>query len=189
MLRTRKLIVLLVSLLGAPVYAGTYLIDPNHTFLQFEIDHFWFFTERGQFYRAHGTLEYDVAQHGGSLKVVIDAGSLGTGNDERDTVLMGTGWLDVGRYPTITYRSQRFIFERDRLAEVEGELTMLGVTQPMRLEIAWIKCGLNPVSGKQGCEADASGTFQRSRFGMRIGLPFVGDEIRLRIQTRTYPEN
>lgn len=189
MLRTRQLIALLVSLLGAPVYAGTYLIEPSHTFLQFEIDHLWFFTERGQFNRTHGTLEYDVAQHGGSLKVVIDTDSLVTGNDERDTVLKGSGWLDVGRYPTITYRSQRFIFEQGRLAAIEGELTMLGITQPMRLEIARIKCGLNPVSGTQGCAADASGTFQRSRFGMRTGLPFIGDEVRLRIQAEAYLEN
>jgi polyisoprenoid-binding protein YceI len=189
MQRTRQLIALLVSLSSAPVWAGTYQIDPSRTVPQFEIDHFWFFTERGQFNRAHGTLEYDAEEHTGSLKVIIDAGSLDMGNDERDTVLKGPGWFDVSRYPTITFRSQSFIFEQDRLAAIEGELTMRGVAQPMRLEIARIKCGLNPVSGKQGCEADASGTLQRSRFGMRTGLPFIGDEVRLRIQAEANLEN
>jgi len=189
MLRARQLTVLLISLLGAPVWAANYQLDPSHTFPQFEIDHLWFFTERGRFGRVHGSLEYDVEQHTGRLEVVIDASSLDTGNDERDAVLKGPGWFDVSHYPTITFRSQRFIFEQDRLAAIEGELTMLGMAQPMRLEIARIKCGLNLVSRKQSCAADASGTLQRSRFGMRSGLPFIGDEVRLRIQAEASLED
>jgi polyisoprenoid-binding protein YceI len=115
MLRTRQLTVLLVSLLSAPVWCATYQLDPSHTFPQFEIDHLWFFTQRGQFDRVHGTLEYNVEQHTGRLEVVIDAGTLDTGNDERDAELKGAGWFDINRYPTITFRSQRFIFEQDRL--------------------------------------------------------------------------
>jgi len=189
MLRARQSTLLLVSLLSAPVWAATYQLDPSHTFPQFEIDHLWFFTERGQFARVQGSLEYDVKQHTGILEVVIDATSLDTGNDERDAVLKGAGWFDISRYPTITFRSQRFIFEQDQLAAIEGKLTMLGMAQPMRLEIARIQCVLNPASRKRRCEADASGTLQRSRFGMRTGQPFIGDEVRLRIQARTYPEN
>jgi polyisoprenoid-binding protein YceI len=189
MLRIRQLTALVLLLLSPPVWAATYQLDPSHTFAQFEIDHLWLFNERGQFDRAHGTLEYDVEQHTGSLKVVIDTSSLDTGNDERDATLQGAGWFNVSRYPTITFRSQRFIFEQDRLAAIEGELTMLGVAQPMRLEIARIKCGLNPVSKKLRCAADASGTLQRSRFGMRTGLPFVGDEVRLRLQAEADREN
>ncbi|MBW8371507.1 MAG: YceI family protein [Thiobacillus sp.] len=189
MLRARQSTLLLVSLLSAPVWAATYQLDPSHTFPQFEIDHLWFFTERGQFARVQGSLEYDVKQHTGILEVVIDATSLDTGNDERDAVLKGAGWFDISRYPTITFRSQRFIFEQDQLAAIEGKLTMLGMAQPMRLEIARIQCVLNLASRKRRCEADASGTLQRSRFGMRTGQPFIGDEVRLRIQARTYPEN
>jgi len=189
MQRTRQLAVFFISLLSAAGWAATYQLDPSHTFPQFEIDHLWLFTERGRFDHVHGSLDYDVERHAGSLEVVIDAKSLDTGNDERDVVLKGAGWFDVSRYPTITFRSQRFVFEQDRLAAIDGTLTMLGVAQPMRLVIARIKCELSPVSGKQRCGADARGTLQRSRFGMRTGLPFIGDEVRLRIQARTYPEN
>jgi polyisoprenoid-binding protein YceI len=120
---------------------------------------------------------------------VIDADSLDTENDERDATLKGTGWFEVSRYPTITFRSQRFIFEQDRLTAIEGALTMLGVTQPMRLEIARITCGLNPVSSKWRCAAEASGTLQRSRFGLRTDLPFIGDEVRLRLQAEASRAN
>ena len=182
MLRTRHLMVLLVSLLCTPLGAAMYQLDPGHTLTQFEIDHLWLFTQHGQFDRARGTLEYDVERHSGSLEVVIDAGSLDTGNAERDTALKGPDWFDVSRHPGITFRSLRFIFEQDRLTAIEGELTMLGMTQPLRLEIARIQCGASPGSGKQSCRADASGTLQRSRFGMRASLPFIGDEVRLRIR-------
>ena len=180
---------LLVSLLSAPVWAVTYQLDPGHTVVQFETDHLWFFTQRGRFERARSSLEYDLEHHTGSLEVVIDASSLDTGNDERDATLKGADWFNVSRYPNLTFRSQRFLFEQDRLLAIEGELTMLGITQPMRLEIARIKCGLNPAPGKWRCAADASGTLLRSRFGMRTDLPLIGDEVRLRIQAEAYREN
>jgi polyisoprenoid-binding protein YceI len=189
MLRIRQLTVLLVSLLSAPGVAATYQLDPSHTVTQFEIDHFWFFTQRGQFDRTHGSIEYDVEQHTGSLEIVIDAGSLDTGNDERDVDLKGADWFDVSRYPALTFRSQRFIFEQDRLVAIEGELTMHGVTQPMRLEVDRIQCGSNPLSSKWRCGADARGTLQRSRYGMRSSLPYIGDEVRLRIQVEAYRKN
>ncbi|MHB1214084.1 MAG: YceI family protein [Thiobacillus sp.] len=183
MRRISQQTVLLVSLLSPPVWAASFQLDPSHTSPQFEIDHFWIFTQRGQFDRAHGHLEYDAEQHTGSLEVVIDAGSLATGNTERDAVLKGSGWFEVDRYPVITFRSQRFIFEQNQLVTIEGELTMHGVAQPMRLEIVSIKCGLNQVSRKQRCAAEARGTLLRSRFGMRADLPFVGDAVRLHFET------
>ena len=189
MLHIPKLTLLLVSLLNAPAWAASYQFDPSHTYPSFEIDHLGFSTQRGQFDRAHGTLEYDSVQRSGSLEVVIDAGSLDTGNDERDAVLRGEGWFDVSRHPSITFRSQRFLFDEARLVAIEGELTILGETQPLRLEVVRIKCGLNLASRKRGCGADASGTLQRSRFGMNTGLPFVGDEVRLRIQAEAYLED
>jgi polyisoprenoid-binding protein YceI len=179
---------LVVSLLCAPLWAATYQLDPSHTVPQFEFDHLWFFTERGRFNRVRGTLEYDAEQRGGSLEVVIEANSLDTGNEELDVVLKGPGWFDVDRHPTITFRSQRFLFEQDRLTAIDGELTLRGVMRPMTLEITRVDCGSNPTSGKRSCAADANATLRRSRFGMR-GLPFIGDEVRLRIQARTYPEN
>lgn len=126
--RTRHLMALLVSLLCTPLGAATYQLDPDHTLTHFEIGYFWLFTQRGQFDRARGTLVYDVERHSGSLDVTIDAASLDTGYDERDTDLKVTGWFDVDRHPAITFRSQRFIFEQDPLTAIEGELTMLGVT-------------------------------------------------------------
>ena len=189
MLRTRFFIAILVLLASASVGAASYQLDPGQTIPQFEIDHFWLFTVRGRFQHAQGTLEYDVEQRTGKLRVVIDAGSLDTGDEARDAELKGADWFDVRRHPSLSFRSHRFVFEQDKLVAIEGELTMLGIAQPMRLEIASITCSGNPDSRRQRCRADASGTLQRSHFGMRSGLPFISDEVRLRIQAEAYRED
>jgi polyisoprenoid-binding protein YceI len=190
MLRIGRLALLLFfSLLSTPLWAASYRFDPDHTFPLFEIDHLGFSTQRGWFDASHGTLEYDAVQHTGSLDVVIDAGSLDTGNPARDAVLKGPEWFDVTRYPAITFHGQRFLFEQDRPVAIEGTLTMLGVTQPQRLEIIRLECGLNLVNRRRVCGADATGILRRSHFGMRTGLPFVGDIVRLRIQAEAYLDN
>lgn len=186
MLRIAHLTVLLAAFVSAAAQAATYRFDPAHTFPLFEIDHLGFSTQRGWFDASHGTLEYDSVQRSGSLEVFIEADSLDTGNPERDAILKGPDWFDVKRHPTITFRGQHFIFADEQPIAVEGELTMLGVTRPLRLEISRLKCGLNVAVRKRACGADASSTLKRSQFGMRTGLPFVGDEVRLRIQAEAY---
>jgi polyisoprenoid-binding protein YceI len=182
----KQIAVLLAVLASSSAWAASYVFDPTHTYPMFEIDHLGFSIQRGQFDAVRGTLDYDPVQRTGSLEVIIDANSLDSGNEERDAILKGPGWFDVSRHPTITYRGQKLLFEGDRPVAVEGELTMLGVTQPVRLEFTRVKCGLNLAARKVGCGADATGVLKRSQFGMRSGLPFVGDEVRLRIQAEAY---
>ena len=76
--------------------------------------------------------------------------------------------------------------DQNKPVAVEGRLTLLGETRPMRLEITRFKCGLNLVSRKHSCGADASGTLKRSDFGLQNSIPFIGDEVRLRIQVEAY---
>jgi polyisoprenoid-binding protein YceI len=182
----KAVFLLLVSMASASALAATYVFDPSHTYPMFEIDHLGFSTQRGQFDTVRGTLEYDPQQRTGSVQIVIDAASLDSGHDERDAILKGTGWFNVSQFPSITYVGRQFVFDGDRPVAIEGELTLLGVTQPLRLEINRVKCGLNLAARKLGCGADASGVLRRSQFGMRNGLPFVGDEVRLRIQAEAY---
>lgn len=181
--------IILAALLSPPVFAATYTFDSSHTYPLFEIDHLGFSIQRGQFDSARGTLEYDPLQRTGSIEIVIDTASLDSGHDERDAILKGPGWFNVSQFPSMTYRGKQFVFDGDRPVAVEGELTMLGVTQPLRLEITRVKCGLNLAARKRGCGADATGVLRRSQFGLRNSLPFVGDEVRLRIQAEAYQEN
>lgn len=176
---------LLISLCSI-ASALDYVIDPSHTYASFEIDHLGFSTQRGQFNRSAGSIQFDHETQSGNIDITIDAASLDTGFDLRDDALRGESWFNVAAFPYILFRSQRFIFDREKPVAVEGMLTLLGETKPMRLEITRFKCGLNLVSRKQSCGADAFGTLKRSDFGLQNSIPFIGDEVRLRIQVEAY---
>lgn len=178
----KTLLVTCFASLALPAAALEYAIDPEHTYASFEIDHLGFSTQRGQFNRSSGSLEFDPEARSGKVYIRIDAASLTTGLDARDEVLRGADWFNVRDFPDLLFRSQRFVFKQDKLVAVEGTLVMLGVIKPLRLEISRFKCGLNLASRKQVCGADASGSLRRSDFGLSYGLPFVGDEVRLQIQ-------
>jgi len=176
----------LLACLALPASALDYEIDPSHTYASFEIDHLGFSTQRGLFQRTSGSVRFDPEAREGSIDIRIDAASLNTGFELRDDVLRGDDWFKVRDFPDILFRGQRFVFEQDKPVAVEGMLTLLGEMRPMRLEITRFKCGLNLASRKRGCGADALGSLRRSAFGLSNGLPFIGDEVRLRIQVEAY---
>lgn len=175
---------LIASVANTP--AAEYVIDPSHTYASFEIDHLGFSTQRGQFNRSSGIVEFDPEQKTGRIDIRIDAASLDTGFELRDSVLRGEDWFDTKSFPDILFRSQKLIFNDDRLSAVEGNLVLRGELRPIRLEVNRFKCGLNLANRKRGCGADAQASLKRSDFGLNNGLPFIGDEVRLRIQVEAY---
>ena len=182
----RRLLAALASLAALPVAAAEYAIDPAHTYASFEIDHLGFSTQRGLFTRSSGTLHFDPEAAAGEVDIRIAAASIETGLALRDDVLRGPDWFDVESHPDILFRSRQMIFEDGRLVAVDGTLVLLGTMRPVRLEVARFKCGLNLAIRKRGCGADATTSFRRSDFGLSNGVPFVGDEVRLRIQIEAH---
>jgi polyisoprenoid-binding protein YceI len=166
--------------------AAEYTIDPSHTYASFEIDHLGFSTQRGQFNRSSGIVEFDAETKTGRIDISIETASLDTGFELRDDVLRGEDWFKAKDFPYIFFRSQKLIFTEEKLSAVDGVLVMLGEIRPMRLEVSRFKCGLNLASRKRGCGADAIGVLRRSEFGLSNGIPFIGDEVRLRVQVEAY---
>jgi len=182
----RFLLPALLACLALPVSGADYVIDPSHTYASFEIDHMGFSTQRGLFRQTSGQVGFDQEARAGEIEIRIDAASLDTGFGLRDDVLRGADWFNVKDFPDIIFRSQRFVFDEERPVAVEGKLVLLGEIRPLRLEITRFKCGFNLALRKRGCGADAQGALRRSEFGMQTGLPFIGDEVRLRVQVEAY---
>ena len=166
--------------------AAEYVIDPTHTYASFEIDHHGFSLQRGWFNQTSGVIDFDPAAKTGRVDITIAVASLDTGMAKRDEILRGENWFKAGDFPHILFRSEKLEFTDDKLTAVDGQLVMLGEIRPLRLEISRFKCGLNLANRKRGCGADAFGVLRRSEFGMEQGLPFIGDEVRLRIQVEAY---
>jgi polyisoprenoid-binding protein YceI len=155
------------SALAAPV---TYQIDPNHTYPSFEADHLgglsvW----RGKFDKSSGTIVLDKEKTTGTVDVTVDAASIDFGHQKLNEHAKSPEMFDVSKFPTATYKGMLAKFRDGAPTEVRGELTLHGVTKPVILTINQFRCMLNPMIKKEVCGADASGTFNRSDFGVNYG--------------------
>ena len=86
---TIKIFLLALCAFALPAFAADYAIDPGHTYASFEIDHLGFSTQRGQFNRTSGSVQFDREARSGNIDIRIDAASLDTGLELRDDVLRG----------------------------------------------------------------------------------------------------
>jgi polyisoprenoid-binding protein YceI len=159
--------------------AAQYTIDPAHTYPNFSITHLGFSTIHGRFNTTAGTLDYDPENKAGSVEIIIDASSIDTGHEKRDEHLRSPDFLNVVEFPEITFKSTAVEFNGDNIAKVSGDLTILGVSKPVDLEVTHANCATHPMNNKPTCGFDATATIKRSDFGVNYGIPNLGDEMTL----------
>lgn len=159
--------------------ADNYTVDPAHTFPHFSISHLGFSTMQGRFDRTSGKVTLDRAAKTGSVDIAIESASVSTGFAKRDEHLKSPDFFNAAEFPTITYKSTALHFKGDALVSVDGNLSMAGVTRPVTLTVDAFKCGTNPMNKKDECGAAASAQIKRSDFGIKYGLPAVGDDVKL----------
>jgi len=183
----KKLSLIAVLMIAIPTVASAkeerFTIDPLHTYPHFKISHLGFSTMQGHFGKTSGKITMDQKAGKGSIDIVIDAASVYTGMKKRDDHLRSIDFLNVMEFPEITYRAKTVEFRKDgKMATAHGDLTILGVTKQVALEVASINCRIypmDPTKKKYVCGFDVSASFKRSDFDMSYGLPGVGDEIEL----------
>ena len=159
-----------LSAVAAPV---TYNIDPTHTYPSFETDHFgglsvW----RGKFTKTTGTVTLDREAKTGSVDIAIDPASIDTGNPALDGKVKSDELLNVAKFPTASYKSNKIVFKGDTPVEVDGELTLHGVTKPVTLTIKSFKCIQHPMYKREDCGADVEASFDRADFGVDWGKSY-----------------
>ena len=152
---------------AAPV---TYNIDPNHTYPTFEADHmggmsFW----RGKINSSSGKIVLDKAAGTGSVEVTMDMKTIDFGHDALNAHAQTADLFDTAKYPTATYTGKLVKFQNGSPTEVDGTLTMHGVTKPVTLKINSFQCREHPMQKKDFCGADASATINRDDFGVDFG--------------------
>jgi len=161
--------------------ADTYSIDLRHTHPSYEIDHFGWSIQRGRFDNVTGTIVLDRVTKAGSVDVRIEVSSVSTGVSKLDEHLKSEDFFDAAKYPTISFKSSKIVFNADAPSSVPGEMTILGVTKPVTLNVTHFSCGQHPMLKKEVCGAEARATIKRSEFGMSKFLPALGDEVKLLI--------
>jgi polyisoprenoid-binding protein YceI len=174
---------LAVAALGAQAAPASYALDPSHTYATFEISHFGTSTNRGRFDKTSGTVTLDKAAKTGKVALTIEAGSINTGFAAFTKHLQSKDFFNVAEFPTVTFVADQFNFTGDKVAEVSGQLTLLGKTKPVTLKASNFNCYLNPMLKVEVCGGDFETQIVRSQFGMTWGLDFgFADSVRLLVQ-------
>ncbi len=165
----------------------TYKIDEAHSTVRFWVRHLMISKVHGELHDVTGTVEYNAADLAATkIDVVINANSITTKNDQRDGHLKSGDFLDVEKFPTITYKSTSVTKTADNEFDVVGDFTLHGVTKPVTLKAEISDEVPNPYGGfKVG--VSAKGEINREDFGvtwnqaLETGGIAVGKEIHFEI--------
>ena len=182
--RPCAVLIALAIVAGAAADAATFRVVVDQTSVAFAVSNFPVGSHEGRFELSSGTIVLDPERRAGSIEFVVDARSVSTGWDLRDAFLRSDLMFDAQRYPSIRFRSTRLAFEGSRLVAVDGEMTLHGVTLPVRFDVARIDCGAETSPASDRCGASVRGSISRSAFGMPFGYPFVGDDVALEFSIR-----
>jgi len=189
MIRHTMAALVAATLASTPALANeSFTIDARHTFPSFEVLHLGFSIQRGRFNKTAGKITLDAAGKKGTADISIDAASVDTGLDKLEEHLRAEDFFNVAKYPTITFKGDKFAFDGDKVKSVSGNLTMLGITKPVTLNAAYFNCAEHPMAKKKACGGDFTTTVKRTDFGMKYAVPAVADEVTLRIQVEAFKD-
>ena len=170
----------------------TYEIDPIHSSAHFSVRHMMVSNVRGQFTKISGTIRFDSANPANSsVEATIDAASIETHDAQRDTHLKSSDFFDVGKFPTLTFRSKR-IEAHSGGGKITGDLTIHGVTKEITLDVEGPTPENKDPWGKYRIGLSATTKLSRKDFGLtwnaalETGGVLVGDEVKITIDVEAF---
>jgi len=176
---------------------STWKLDPAHTLVEFSAKHMMFTTVKGHFKKVDGTIVLDEANPANSsVEVEIDASTLYSGVDYRDNHLRSGDFLDVEKYPVITFKSTRVEPEGNDRAKVIGDLTIHGVTREVVLDTELTGRGKPPMPGApETAGFEARTQINRKDFGLNwnvaleTGGVLVSETIKIEIAAEAHRQS
>lgn len=162
--------------------AGLYKEDPNHTSVIAKIYHMGLSHFAMRFSKVEGTYVYDPAHpEATKVSITIDPSSVHTGVSQLDTELASPQFMKTGQYPTITFVSTAIHRTGPDTGTMDGNLTLMGVTRPVTLNVVYN--GEANAMGQTKMGFSATTMVRRSEFGFKTMLPMLGDEVQIQIET------
>jgi len=153
-------------------------LDPAHSSAQFSVRHLGISTVRGAFTKVSGSAQFDEANPGkSSVQATIDAASVDTRVEMRDKDLRSPNFLDVEKYPTITFQSKKVEAAGQGKLKVTGDLTIHGVTKEVLLDVDGPSAAMKDPWGNMRRGASATTKISRKDFGVNGAPMAVGDDI------------
>jgi len=167
---------------------ATYQIDSQHTGAHFKVRHMMISNVKGEFSHITGSAEFDPSNLAAShVEATIDSATVNTREPQRDSHLKSRDFLDVARYPKITFRSTRIVSAGEDCCEVIGDLTIRDVTREVTLHVESITPEIKDPDGLLRRGASATTRIARKDFGLtwnavlESGGFVVGDDVDITI--------
>lgn len=184
-------IVLAATLAAAPLsaIAAPWTLDKSHAHITFEVSHLGFSTTKGAFRDFDMEIDFDPENIAAtSVSVTVDATSIDTFFAKRDDHIRGADFLNVETNPTITFVSTGVSQTGDQTADVTGDLTILGTTQPVTFQAELVQLGPSPFNPDQTIAGmRVTGEIDRAAFGVSYGVPAIGQIIPVEIDFEMSP--
>jgi polyisoprenoid-binding protein YceI len=161
---------------------GTWQVDPVHSSVEFQVKHLGIATVKGKFNEFEGTVE--VGPEGARAYGTIQTASVDTGEPQRDDHLRSADFFEVDTYPTIDFRSTAIRSTGEDELEIDGELTIHGVTKNITLR-AEIEGTETDMQGNDRVGLSASAQINRSEYEVRFnaalgsGNMVVSDRVKI----------
>ena len=167
----KSLTLIAAALLSAgAAQAANYTVDPTHTFATFEISHFGASVNRARFDKKEGTVQFDRAAKTGKVDISLDIASVNSGTAAFDKHLQSADIFNAAQFPKARFVSDKFVFNGDKVTEVQGQLTLLGKTQPVSFKANQFNCYESPMLKREVCGGDFEATIDRAAFGVNYGI-------------------
>jgi polyisoprenoid-binding protein YceI len=168
------------NLADAP--AATYAVDGSHASVVWKVSHFGLSGYTARFDKVSGALAFDPkAVAKSKVDISIDPLSVSTGLPNFDKKIRDD-YFQSAKFPAITFKSTKVEQTGPTAGKVTGDLTFLGVTKPVILDVTWNGGLFNKFAGGYALGFSAKGAIKRSDFGFSAMIPTVGDQVDLAIE-------
>lgn len=168
---------------AATLAPGDFTLDTEHAALLFRIDHLGFSDYVGRFDVFEASLSGDAASpEAARIEAIIDMRSLNIANPDFAAELMGPGWFDAETHPQAIFRSRKVTQTGETIAQIEGDLTLRGVTQPIRLEATLRGSAYDRLRGADVVGFSARGEISRAAFGIDRFSGLLTESVRIEIE-------
>ncbi len=173
---------------GTAAAADMFKIDPSHTSATFRVLHQGYSYVTGRFNEIAGDVVFDEKDFLKSqVNVIIKTDSVDTNHKKRDGHMRSPDFFNTKEFPEMTFKSTGVKQAGDKSGQLMGDLTILGVTKPVTLDVTFNRIAPNSknivIAG-----FSASGMIKRTDFGMTYGLKGIGDEISISIEAEAHKQ-
>ncbi len=163
--------------------AEQYVFDKTHTQILFFVKHMGFSFSQGEFLDFDGGFSFDRENPSNSnIDVTIKTSSIDMDDEAWDKHMKGSDFFDVEKYPEMTFKSTGIEVTGEDTAAISGDLTILGVTKPVTLDVVMNGVGKSPMGDAYKSGFSATTTINRVDWGMDYGIPHVADDVEIRIE-------